>query len=265
MSKNFDSHIAVLPNIPNMNKGKKVDLDVRSVLEKSSLDVMAMEHEPTNEESGKLLSTASWSWLVISLAVIIVVLIIVIVLFVLKENEKYDEKVPNSIIKPSFQQQVNPNFVNNNHQQQQMHQQMQQQQQQQQQMQQQQQQQQQMQMHQQQQMQQQQKQQTEQLPIISKSLQDSKFKQPTKQELENVLRQINQKTPSIEVISDKQNSNGIKATSDKQKQNPDAIKATSGQEQDQDQTLATAFCQNLQQQVDMENADSDDEEGRNEN
>ena len=269
MSKNFDAHIEVLPNIPNMTKGKKVDPDVRSVLENPTLDVMSMKHETTDEESVKSLES-SWSWLVISLATVIIILIIVIVWYVLRENEKFNEELPPGVIRPVSQQRVNPNFANRQQPQRYSPRQMQQLQRQAQQA--------------QQAFQAQQRQaQTEQLPIESKSLQEVESKQPTKQELEKTLRQLNQDSNVTEVSTeqghvvsndsktpenDDQNSQlietTIETTGGATSNNDQNQESPSAQESNQDSKMATAFYQNLQQQVDMENEDSDEEEGRDE-
>lgn len=223
MSKNLDSHIEVLPNIPHMTRNKKVDPDVRNVLEGggSDDDIVSRPHEPTKEELSHT-SESSWSWLVIVLATIVVGLTILITWYVLSENSKIKE-IPPDVVRPTYIQhpvampqyragrprmqhppphlprhptrvvQHPPSHTTDNNKQR------------------------------------------------RKAQPKPTTKQPTKEELTKILAQVSQTTQTP----------------------PKSDEPTESKEKNTaDDKLASAFYQNLQQQAELENDDSDNEEGR---
>ena len=120
-------NIAVLPKLAGARHNSKrpvkpatveevapADPDVEYILKnrkKNSMNVLNMKHEPTAEETAEAAAepkpavTTQWNWLVITLAVIVFVLIVVIVWYVLKENTPDDAankmKLPASIVMPN--------------------------------------------------------------------------------------------------------------------------------------------------------------------
>ena len=234
---------------------KAIDPDVANILNQKksvSFDILGMKHEPTEEESvtddapKPVAESYSWNWLIISLAFIVVVLIIVIVWYVLKEN-KEDVKpavVPPGMMRPVMQrpqqgQQMTP----------QMYQQMQRQ----------------NQMQQQQQMRDNSmnpnnRPQTEQLPIHTKSMGEKNAK-PTKAELEATLKKLEtiDEEPEPDAISPK----NTKPKSENKSSPIVSEEVDLDHNPELDDDLSKKFYANLQQNITMDEVDSDDEEGRN--
>ena len=105
--------IEVLPDIKILgrstgNQNKKVDPDIKRVQEKEEEMNVFKGGQPTKEEieNKDNKSDVSSSWLIIGLALIVVILIVVIVWYVLKENkendaEKNKKNLPPGVLQPT--------------------------------------------------------------------------------------------------------------------------------------------------------------------
>lgn len=240
-------YIKVQPSLPGRNN-PKIDPDVDLIMNPKKkipeieIDILGGEHQTTQEEkdvqmSKSAPSTEPWSWLIIILAFIVVVLIVIIVWYVLKENEECDKtptKIHSNIIQPNM---VPPNYQQMQRQQMQqnnpmyntmynhpMH--------------------------------PQNRPQTENLPIQTKSM----SKQPTKNELMSTLNKM-----TLEPIKE-----GEESDDDKKEDSKKILKSSEQQsaktetdpvsEDQEDTDLANKFYQNLQQNIDNEEADDSDHE-----
>ena len=236
---------------------KAIDPDVATILKPKksiSFDVLGMKHEPTEEESvtddtpKPAAASSSWNWLIISLAFIVVVLIIVIVWYVLKEN-KEDVKpavVPPGMMRPVMQrpqqgQQMTPQMTPQMYQQMQRQHQMQQQ------------------MHGNS-MNPNNRPQTEHLPIHTKSMGEKNAK-PTKAELEATLKKL--ETIDEEPEPDANSPKNTKLKSENKSSQIVSEEADLDHNPELDDELSKKFYTNLQQNITMDEVDSDDEEGRN--
>lgn len=231
-----DDTKAIDPDVANILKPKKSD----------SFDILGMKHEPTEEESvaddtpKPAAASSSWNWLIISLAFIVVILIIVIVWYVLKEN-KEDVKpavVPPGMMRPAMQrsqqgQQMTPQMYQQMQRQHQMHGNS---------------------------MNPNNRPQTEHLPIHTKSMGEKNAK-PTKAELEATLKKL--ETIDEEPEPD---ANSPKNTKPKSKNKSSPIVSEEvdlDHNPELDDELSKKFYANLQQNITMDEVDSDEEEGRN--
>lgn len=257
-----EPHINVFPKINSGGLGRKgntptFDPDVETILnpkkQKNNIDILGMQHEPTEEEQntagGKSTTESQWPWLIIILAIIVIGLIIIIAWYVLKENNECDNKTPNiprAIIQPNMQMnpQLNPqlnsamyhNMYNQMHPSQNfthpMH--------------------------------PMNRPQTENLPIQTKSM-SSSSKTPTKQELMATLNQM-----TLEPIKEYEtNTKPVKTLKPSKKQEK---KINTDQEQNgeddndpQDDELASKFYKNLQQNINNDDKDNEEDDDTNAN
>ena len=226
---------------------KAIDPDVETILKPKksvSFDILGMKHEPTEEESVTVdtpkpaAASSSWNWLIISLAFIVVVLIIVIVWYVLKEN-KEDVKpavVPPDIMRPVMQrsqqdQQMTPRMTSQMRQQ--MHNNS---------------------------MNPNNRPQTEHLPIHTKSM-GEKIAKPTKAELEATLKKLETIDEEPEPVAKSQKKTKLK--SDNKSSSIVSEEVDLDHNPELDDELSKKFYANLQQDINMDEVDSDNEEGRN--
>ena len=236
--------VQVLPNLSNSRSSRRremprepvkmpsIDPDVEAITKpkKSILDIMGLKHEPTDEESkSKKEDTKDtkdkYPWLLIALAVVVVLLIIVLVWYVLRENENNEKSlIPKEIMQPFRQAFPQPQKPQQPSPPPQQYQQQQPQQQQ-------------FMQH------QYNKNQTERLPIQTNSMKSAPVKprpasKPTKSELEATLSKLDtipeNKTKKTEEVAD----------------------------DELEEEMKSKFYNNLQQNVDLDEQDSDDEEGR---
>ena len=270
----MDDNVTVLPKLSNRFKQQPknvyfsdeihTDPDVKSILKSTSqndLDVLNIPHTPTKEEAYSIKDNkeitvnkdgkSSWTWVIIALSVIVVILVVVVAWYVLRENKEEPlNPIPHHIIKPNSYH-LNHNYNNltdhpmhpNN------------------------------------------RPQSEQLPIQIKSMHPKNNKQPTKVELEETLKKLesikeetmepdNVKSvklvkPSIPVqklikprinqnIVNSNNSNNSNNTNNTQEEN-------SSENSELDDNLCKKFYSKLQQNIDLDKAESDEEEGRDSN
>ena len=226
-----------------------IDPDVATILKPKksvSFDILGMKHEPTEEESvtddtpKPDTASSSWNWLIISLAFIVVVLIIVIVWYVLKEN-KEDVKpvvVPPGMLRPVMQrpqqgQQMTPQMYQQIQNQQQMFGNS---------------------------MNPNNQPQTEHLPIHTKSMGEKNAK-PTKAELEATLKKL--ETIDEESESDSSSPKNTKPKSANKSSPIVSEEVDLDHNPELDDDLSKKFYTNLQQNITMDEVDSDEEEGRN--
>jgi hypothetical protein len=239
----------------------KIDRDVETI-KNEDLDVTKMSGQTTKEESNipdkkdKKVKTKI-PWLIIGLSFVVIILIIIIVWYVLKQNEKYNDDIdelPSSLTKPSYVQHnkqptqqhstqytSTPNmnysqFVKKNHNEKKIR--------------------------------------TESMPVQSTNNTQT-FKQPTKNELETALSLC-----TIEEGDEEGNEEGgeegdrytekkKKIIPSKTQKKADSIKKTkddndnNDDEKNLDKTLADNFYSTLQNKLESDEADSDEEEGRN--
>jgi flagellar basal body-associated protein FliL len=250
----MDNNITVLPNLsnqrfskqPQYSKGDSTDsVGIESILKSdksSSFDVLGMKHEPTEEESKKTekgeAPKSSWNLVIVALVCLVIVLIIVIAWYLLRETPA-DTKVDDT----------NNDMRQHQHTTQQEH------------------------MAQQQRMAQQQMnarmgypmqeqcyQQSEQLPINTQSMDNSKHTKPTKAELEDTLSKM-------ETMDDEPTKEQTKL----KKPRPAKTRLTpviEEVEEDEDDTarldknLTKHFNNDMEKNMDMDDNDSDNEEGR---
>lgn len=238
--------VQVLPNLSNSRSSRRremprepvkvpnIDPDVEAITKpkKSILDIMGLKHEPTDEESkSKKEDTKDtkdkYPWLLIALAVVVVLLIIVLVWYVLRENENNEKSlIPKEIMQPfrqAFPQPQKPPPQQQPQYQQPQYQQ---------------------QPPQQQQFMQQQynKNQTERLPIQTNSMKSAPkpkpSSKPTKSELEATLSKLDtipeKKTKKTEEVAD----------------------------DELEEDMKSKFYNSLQKNVELDEHDSDEEEGR---
>ena len=278
----MDDNVTVLPKLANRfakqrkNTGfstddSNIDPDVNRVLNESNpndLDVIGLQHEPTKEElqsdknskdskDSKINEASSmWSWVIIVLAFIVVVLVIAIAWYILRENTENLKPQP---LQPHIIEPQHPSYnykgyqmPNNMHNQ--MHNQMpnnmhnhpin--------------------------------RPQMEQLPIQTKSMHNIQNKQPTKLELEETLRKLESIKENPNDTNDETNDPPIKKNILKPrnikpinnttlKTNKDNItEPDSSENAELDNKLSKKFYDNLQKSVDLDKADSDTEECRDE-
>jgi hypothetical protein len=260
--ENIEPHINVFPkiksNIRNVNLAS-LDPDVESVLNskmsKKNLDILKMKHEPTEEEQINDTSKqveSPYSWLIITLAIVIIVLIIGIAWYVLKANEDCVQppNIPNNIIQPNMIQpnMMQPNMMQPNN------------------------------IIQYPQMRQHPAQnfshplhpnnrpQTENLPIQTKSMNTQQNKQPTKKELIATLNKLELDPIIEEVVVSTNNANEKTINPNKKNNSLSESQLTTERENDgadeadaQDSELATTFYNNLQQNIDNDNADDEND------
>ena len=281
----MDDNVTVLPKLGNrfakQSKTKlvnddNVDPDVKRVLNVSNpddLDVIGLQHEPTKEElqsektskdskdtkNNKGTTSSMWSWVIIVLAFIVVVLVIAIAWYILKGNTENvkPQPIPPNVLEPMSQSYKGqrptqmPNQMHNqmpNQMPNQMHNQM-------------------------------PNQmancpmnrpQTEQLPIQTKSMHSSQHKQPSKSELEETLKKLE----SIKETNDEPTISNTKKNLLKPR-NIKPVKSTeiksnntdyddSSENAELDNKLSKKFYDNLQKNLDLDKADSDTEECRDE-
>jgi hypothetical protein len=234
----------------SVNLGESADPDVTSILnpkKSSNFDILGMKHEPTEEESvnGDTNKTeksqeksSQWNWLIISLSVVVVVLIIAIVWYVLKQNDEAAAVVvPPYVLHPNAIPLTGHTSTQNNM------------------------------------WNPQQygrvnpvnKPQTEHLPIQTKSMGQPVCK-PSKSELESTLKKM-EKMEIMETVEEmpeepkpqKEDNNSIVDDASDKKPVDDA---DLDQNPVLDDNLSNQFYANLQENIDMDNADSDEEEGR---
>lgn len=223
---------------------KKIDPDVDSIINQknsNTFDILNMKHEATEEElsqdnkkTTETQSTSKWNWLIIALAFVVIVLIIVIVWYVLRENtdETKAPPIPGGVMRPSNG--LNPH--DNNRYQQIMNQQM---------------------------MCQNKNNlnyrndnsQSENLPIQTKSMR-SKNNTPTKDELESTLKKL-------ETINEDDDNKSVKKLKPKSKKESIKIReSTSDDDEEEDEKLNKKFCDNMKKNVEISDAESDEEESR---
>jgi hypothetical protein len=219
-----------------------IDPDVATILKPKksvSFDILGMKHEPTEEESvtddtpKPAAASSSWNWLIISLAFIVVVLIIVIVWYVLKEN-KEDVKpavVPPGIMRPLMQR--SPQMYQQMQRQHQVHDNS---------------------------MNPNNRPQTEHLPIHTKSM-GEKNSMPTKAELEATLKKL--ETIDEEPEPDANSPKNTKPKSENKSSPNVSEEVDLDHNPELDDDLSKKFYANLQQNITMDEVDSDNEEGRN--
>lgn len=232
----MDKHIDVFPKISGLTKKKDPDVDlILGCDQKDNLNIMDLQHEPTKEEKAQENNPPSqpWSWVIITLAIIVIVLIIVIVWYVLKENEEcntsYPNMVPRQIIRPNqMYNPIHPAYQFNHP----MH--------------------------------PINRPQMENLPINTASMNEQKIpqtkinqnKQPSKEELIATLNQM-----KIEPIEEEPQEKKLKPSKQQVsivEQNENDIPGED-KEDEQDEILAQKFYNNLQQNINNDDADDPDE------
>ena len=272
----MDDNVTVLPKLagrfakqgkPKLVNDDNVDPDVRRVLNASNsndLDVIGLQHEPTKEELQseknskdnkdskdiKNNKSSIWNWVIIVLAFIVVILVVAIAWYILKKNTENlkPQPIPPHIIDPrhpsykGYQMPTQmptqrhnqmPNHMPNQMPNQTMN-----------------------------------RPQTEQLPIQTKSMSTS---QPTKLELEETLKKLE----SIKETTDEPDESNIKKNilkprnvktveTAKVKANDTTTTDDSSKNVELDNKLSKKFYDNLQKNLDLDKADSDNEECRDE-
>lgn len=220
---------------------KAIDPDVATILKPKksvSFDILGMKHEPTEEESvtddtpKPAAASSSWNWLIISLAFIVVVLIIIIVWYVLKENKEdvNPAVVPPGMMRPVMQRSQQGQQMQRQHQ---MHGNS---------------------------MNPNNRPQTEHLPIHTKSMGEKNAK-PTKAELEATLKKL--ETIDEEPEHDANSPKNTKLKSENKSSPIVSEEVDLDHNPELDDELSKKFYANLQQNITMDEVDSDDEEGRN--
>ena len=258
----MDDNVTVLPKLagrfakqgkPKLVNDDNVDPDVRRVLNASNsndLDVIGLQHEPTKEELQseknskdnkdskdiKNNTSSIWNWVIIILAFIVVILVVAIAWYILKNNTENlkPQPIPPNIIDPrhhSYKGYQMPNqmpnqTMNRPH--------------------------------------------TEQLPIQTKSIRTTQPKQPTKLELEETLKKLEliKETDEPDELNIKKNvlkPRNVKPVDiAKVKANDTTVADDSSENVELDNKLSKKFYDNLQKNLDLDKADSDNEECRDE-
>ena len=245
--------IEVLPNIKMLGRestscNKPQDPDVKRIQEKEEELNVFTGGQPTKEEKTdgdktKSKTNSSFSWLIIGLALVVIVLIVVIVWYVLKENKETNEEKNKKKLPPGVSQPTNgppsgmyhPNapggpqghyyrqYVEPGP-----------------------------------------MGQTEHLPVQTKSMPDTP-KTPTKQELENTLNKLSTIREGNEEASEAQERKIKPSKSQKEKEGTIEVietdnDADSYTDAETENRLSSAFYNDLQQNVDVDDHDDDTEE-----